>query len=91
MAGNPWDQFPIGVKLPQSATPPMIEIPVSQCMQTIATPSWIPERTKYPMSLFAYSPLVNGEETFAAVAEAIRKAKKKHRYYYLGVSAFYVV
>ncbi|WP_109395220.1 phospholipase D-like domain-containing protein [Proteus terrae] len=76
MAGNPWDQFPIGVKLPQSATPPMIEIPVSQCMQTIATPSWIPERTKYPMSLFAYSPLVNGEETFAAVAEAIRKAKK---------------
>lgn len=74
-AGN-WSQFPLGVQLPTSATPPMIDIPVSSCMVAHMTPSWIPERTKYPMSLFTYAPLINGQQTFAAVAEAIRKSKK---------------
>lgn len=73
--GN-WARFPFGIEPPVSATPPMIDIPVSSCMGAYATPSWIPEKTKYPMSLFVYAPLVNGQQTFAAVAEAIRKAKK---------------
>ncbi|WP_272520655.1 MULTISPECIES: phospholipase D-like domain-containing protein [unclassified Providencia] len=76
MSGGNWSQFPLGVQLPTSATPPMIDIPVSSCMVAHMTPSWIPERTKYPMSLFTYAPLINGQQTFAAVAEAIRKSKK---------------
>ncbi|WP_413496418.1 phosphatidylserine/phosphatidylglycerophosphate/cardiolipin synthase family protein, partial [Morganella psychrotolerans] len=66
----------LGVQLPVPATPPIIQVPVSECMGAHITPSWLPELTKYPMSLFAYSPLINGEQTFAAVAEAIRKARK---------------
>ncbi len=76
MAVGNWSNFPLGVQMPTSATPPIIDIPVSSCMVTHATPSWIPEKTKYPMSLFAYAPLVNGEQTFKAVAEAIQKAQK---------------
>lgn len=76
MAGGNWSQFPFGVQIPNLATPPIINIPVSGCMVTHATPGWIPEKTKYPMSLFVYAPLVNGQQTFAAVAEAIRNAKK---------------
>lgn len=76
MTGGHWNQFPLGVQLPTPATPPIIQVPVSSHMVVHATPSWIPEKTKYPMSLFAYAPLINGQRTFAAVAEAIRKAKK---------------
>ncbi|MFW0930141.1 phospholipase D-like domain-containing protein [Providencia sp. VP23HZSY-1] len=76
MSGNQSGGFPASVQLPIPATEQKIRLPVSTCMVLQMTPSWIPERTKYPMSLFVYAPLINGKQTFAAVAEAIRKAKK---------------
>jgi phosphatidylserine/phosphatidylglycerophosphate/cardiolipin synthase-like enzyme len=75
MSGNQSGGFPASVQLPIPATEQKIRLPVSTCMVLQMTPSWIPEGTKYPMSLFVYAPLVNGKQTFAAVAEAIRHAK----------------
>ena len=68
--------FPLSVQLNKLATTPQIRIRSNRVMAVTATPSWLPEQTYYPMSLFAYKPLVNGEETFAALEEALQKAQK---------------
>ncbi|MBU9815432.1 phospholipase [Rahnella sp. C60] len=52
---------------------PVSVVDTSQC--TIIPP-WFVEGTEYPPALATYKPLVNGEEAFRAVHEAIANAKK---------------
>lgn len=44
--------------------------------QCTIIPPWFVENTEYPPTLATYAPLVNGEEAFRAVHEAIANAKK---------------
>lgn len=43
---------------------PVATVDTSQCM---ITAPWFVQDTEYPPALATYKPLVNGEETFAAV------------------------
>jgi len=52
---------------------PVATTDTSQC--TITAP-WFVKDTEYPPALATYKPLVNGEEAFAAVHDAIARAKK---------------
>lgn len=53
---------------------PVATVDTSQC--AIITP-WFVENTEYPPVQATYMPLVNGEEAFRAVHEAIANAKKR--------------
>ncbi|HEN5123820.1 TPA: phospholipase [Klebsiella quasipneumoniae subsp. quasipneumoniae] len=52
---------------------PVATVDTSQCM---ITAPWFVQDTEYPPALATYKPLVNGEETFAAVYHAIANAQK---------------
>ncbi|RJT45070.1 phospholipase D-like domain-containing protein [Rahnella woolbedingensis] len=52
---------------------PVATVDTNQC--TIIPP-WFVQNTEYPPTLASYAPLVNGEETFRAVHEAIANAQK---------------
>ncbi len=52
---------------------PLSVVDTNQCT---VIPPWFVEGTEYPPALATYKPLVNGEEAFRAVHEAIANAKK---------------
>lgn len=52
---------------------PVATVDTNQCT---VIPPWFVEGTEYPPALATYKPLVNGEEAFRAVHEAIANAKK---------------
>lgn len=52
---------------------PIAPVETGQC---IITPPWFVQDTEYPPALTTYRPLINGEETFAAVHHAIANAQK---------------
>ncbi len=66
---------------------PVATVDTSQC--AIITP-WFVENTEYPPVQATYMPLVNGEEAFRAVHEAIANAKKNGRHHLLGIPALHV-
>ncbi|MGV3344643.1 phosphatidylserine/phosphatidylglycerophosphate/cardiolipin synthase family protein [Enterobacteriaceae bacterium LUAb1] len=54
----------------------VVPIALSETRQCTITPPWFVQNTEYPPALATYKPLVNGEETFAAVHHAIARATK---------------
>ncbi|MGV3347142.1 phospholipase, partial [Enterobacteriaceae bacterium LUAb1] len=54
----------------------VVPIALPETRQCTITPPWFVQNTEYPPALATYKPLVNGEETFAAVHHAIARATK---------------
>jgi phosphatidylserine/phosphatidylglycerophosphate/cardiolipin synthase-like enzyme len=57
---------------------PDIVVPVAlqHTQEVTCTPPWYVKDTEYPPALATYQPLINGEDTFRAVHEAIDQAKR---------------
>lgn len=67
---------------------PISVVDTNQCT---VIPPWFVECTEFPPTHATYKPLVNGEEAFRAVHEAIANAKKTVDIICWGFSAFYVL
>ena len=54
----------------------VVPIALPEIRQCMITPPWFVQQTEFPPAQATYTPLVNGEEAFAAVHHAIAGAKK---------------
>jgi phosphatidylserine/phosphatidylglycerophosphate/cardiolipin synthase-like enzyme len=54
----------------------VVPIAMPEIRQCMITPPWFVQHTEFPPAQATYTPLVNGEEAFAAVHHAIANAKK---------------
>ena len=57
---------------------PDIVVPIclKHTQTATCTPPWYVQHTEYPPAIATYEPLINGEEAFRAVHEAIAQATK---------------
>jgi phosphatidylserine/phosphatidylglycerophosphate/cardiolipin synthase-like enzyme len=54
----------------------VVPVALQHTQEVTCTPPWYVQHTEYPPAMATYDPLINGEETFRAVHEAISNARE---------------
>jgi hypothetical protein len=74
-----------------SKSPPIVTpIALDKTSSALICTPWFVQLTEYPPMEASYRPLVNGEEAFGALYDAIKNAKAHHRLHLFGFPAIHV-